>query len=33
MRPILAVFVFAAVLLGGIFYGVLAIANDPAADW
>lgn len=33
MRPILFGAVFAAVLMGGLFYAVLAIANDPAADW
>lgn len=33
MRPVLYAAVFAAVLMGGLFYAVLAIANDPVADW
>lgn len=33
MRHLAFAAVFAAVLLGGLFYGVLAIANDPVADW
>lgn len=32
-RAVLTGVVFSAVLLGGFFYAVLAIANDPVADW
>ncbi len=33
MRAVLFAAVFVAVLMGGLFYGVVAIANDPVADW
>lgn len=33
MRPVLAIAVFAAVLVGGFFYGVLSTLTDDPTDW